>query len=126
MISFFRRHKIYFLLTIVLLGIEFLIGIYVHDSFIRPFVGDYLVVILIYCFLLTFFNWNKTKTALGVLLFSFLVEFLQYYNLVNILGLEKYTFARIVIGTSFSVYDLLCYLLGILTVLLVEKRFTRH
>lgn len=119
-----RFQKTYFLLTIILLGIEFLIGIYVHDSFIRPFVGDYLVVILIYCFLLTFFNWNKTKTAFGVLLFSFLIEFLQYFNLVSILGLEKYTIARIVIGTSFSVYDLVCYFLGIVTVLLLEKRFT--
>ncbi len=118
-----RFHKTYFLLTVILLGIEFLIGIYVHDSFIRPFAGDFLVVILIYCFLLTFFNFNRTKTAIGVLLFSFLIEFLQYYHLVSILGLGKNTIARIVIGTSFSVYDLVCYFLGITTVLLVEKRY---
>ena len=126
MISFFRFHKIYFLLTIVLLGIEFLIGIYVHDTLVRPFVGDYLVVILIYCFILSFIKLNKTKTAIGVLIFSFLIEFLQYYKLVSILGLEKNAIARIVIGTSFSVYDLLCYFLGIVTVVLLEKKFSSN
>lgn len=114
-------NKVYFLLTIVLLVIEFLIGIYVHDSFIRPFFGDYLVVILIYTFILSFFEFNETKTALGVLLFSFVIEFLQYFKLVSILGLQHNKIACIVIGTSFSVYDLLSYLLGIMTVLVIEK-----
>ena len=34
---------------LALLCIEILIGAFVHDAFVRPYVGDVLVVILIYC-----------------------------------------------------------------------------
>ncbi|MCW5910752.1 MAG: DUF2809 domain-containing protein [Cyclobacteriaceae bacterium] len=35
---------------------EVLIALFVHDSFIRPYVGDVLVVILIYCFVKSFID----------------------------------------------------------------------
>ncbi|HIB66328.1 MAG TPA: DUF2809 domain-containing protein, partial [Phycisphaerales bacterium] len=41
----------YLVLTLLLLAVEVYIGLYVRDSFIRPFVGDMLVVVLLYCFL---------------------------------------------------------------------------
>ena len=56
-----------------------------------------------------------------VLLFSYLVEVLQYFNFVEIIGLQDNKLARIVIGTSFSWWDILFYTLGILFVILVEK-----
>ena len=40
---------IYFYWTIVLFFVEVLIALFVHDGIIRPFLGDVLVVILIYC-----------------------------------------------------------------------------
>ncbi len=47
---------VYFTLTVILLVVEILIAVYVHDRFIRPYFGDVLVVILVYCFLKTFLN----------------------------------------------------------------------
>ena len=38
----------YALVACLLLAIELVIGLYVHDRFIRPFVGDLLVVWLIF------------------------------------------------------------------------------
>lgn len=116
-----RFNKTYFLLTILLFCTEVFIALFVHDNFIRPYFGDVLVVILIYCFIQTFFNLSKTKTAIYVLLFAFLVETLQYFNFISFLGLENNRLAKTVIGNSFSFHDLLAYVAGIIIVLGVEK-----
>ncbi len=119
----FQFHKKYFFIAILLFLTEVFIAAYLHDAVIRPYGGDFLVVILIYCFVKSFLNTPVTATAFAVLLFSYIVETLQYFHLVDLLGLEKSTIARIVIGTSFAWTDLLAYTLGILLVLMIEFRF---
>ncbi|MBI1228012.1 MAG: DUF2809 domain-containing protein [Bacteroidetes bacterium] len=118
-----RFSKTYFALTLFLFVVECLIGVYAHDRFIRPFIGDLLVVILIYCFLQTFFKLPVVSTAIAVLIFSFIIEALQYYNLVEMLGLQDSKLARIIIGTSFSWYDIWAYVGGIAIVLILESVF---
>lgn len=114
-------NKNYFGSAVLIFTIETLIAIYVHDNFVRPYLGDVLVVILIYCFLKSFFKLPVLITALVVLAFSFVIEFLQFLNIVEKLGLEKSTMARTVIGTSFAWIDLLTYIAGIAIVLIAEK-----
>jgi len=114
-------NKNYFGSAVLIFAIETLIAIYVHDNFVRPYLGDVLVVILIYCFLKSFFKLPVLITALVVLAFSFVIEFLQFLNIVEKLGLEKSTMARTVIGTSFAWIDLLTYIAGIAIVLIAEK-----
>lgn len=92
-----------------------------HDNFIRPYVGDFLVVILIYCFLKSFLNIPVIPLALSVLLFSYCVETLQYFQLVNKLGLQHSKLARIVIGTSFEWIDIIAYTLGIAFIIFIES-----
>lgn len=104
----------------MLLAVEIYIGTFVKDTIIRPYGGDFLVVILLYCFLKSFWNVSVFKVAMIVLIFSFVIEFLQYFKLVEILGLHNNKLASIIIGTSFSWKDLLAYFLGIVTVLIVE------
>lgn len=122
----FAFDKRYFLLAIVLFVIELLIALFVRDSFVRPYVGDYLVVILIYGAVRTFLKASAWKVALGVLLFSYLVETLQYFHIVNRLGLENNIVARTVIGYGFEWMDLVAYTLGILTVLAFERKNRYH
>lgn len=110
----------YALLAIALFIIEVLIAIYVHDSFVRPFVGDYLVVFLVYCFVRAFFNMHYLKAAVAVLLFSYLIETLQYFQFVQRMGLAKYKILAIALGTSFEWFDILAYTLGFLTIILLE------
>ena len=40
--------------TVILLLTEVLIALYVHDAFVRPYIGDVLVVIVIYTFIRIF------------------------------------------------------------------------
>ena len=115
----------YSILTLLLLGVEVLIALFVHDQFIRPYIGDFLVVILIYCFVKSFLNTRVLPTALGVLLFAYTVELLQYFRIVEVLGLQHSRAARIIIGSSFEWLDMLAYTLGILMVILVEKKQTK-
>jgi hypothetical protein len=114
-------NKKYFLIAFLLFVVEVLIAAYVNDAIIRPYVGDYLVVILLYCLVKTFFRLPVVPTAIGVLLFSYLIETLQYFNLVDHLGLRHIRLAVIVIGSSFEWIDLVAYTLGIATVIAVEK-----
>ncbi len=117
----FHFNKPYFIIALIIFCIEIIIALYVHDNFIRPYFGDFLVVILIYCFLKSFFKISVLPLAIGVLFFSYLIETLQYYKLVNMLGLQHSKLARIVIGTSFEWIDLIFYTAGIAVVILLER-----
>lgn len=116
-----RFNAYYFYWSAILLITEIYIGVFVKDDFVRPYMGDFLVVILIYTFVRTFFKYSIINTAIGVLLFSFLVEILQYFKIVEILGLGSSQLARTIIGTTFVWEDFVAYSLGIVTVLGAEQ-----
>ncbi|VFQ46444.1 DUF2809 domain-containing protein [Desulfoluna butyratoxydans] len=92
--------------------VELVIALFVRDAFIRPFVGDALVVVLLYLFFRSFLVCDKAKLVTGVLVFAWAVEVGQYFNLVDVLGLQGNRVARVVIGSTFDVMDLLAYTLG--------------
>lgn len=116
----FHFNKTYFLLFNLLFITEVLIALYVHDEFVRPYVGDVLVVILLYCFVKSFLNWPTGITVIAVLLFSYLIETLQYFNIVQVLGLGDSTLANTVIGNYFTWVDIVAYTLGALIVIVIE------
>jgi len=118
--SIFTFKKTYFVLAIILFLVELFIGIYVKDDFIRPYGGDFLVVILLYFLVRAFFNISVYRAAIYVLIFSFAVEFAQYFKIVEVLGLQDIKLARIIIGTSYAFEDLVAYFLGIVAVILGE------
>lgn len=111
----------YLILTILLFLIEVIIALYAHDEIIRPYIGDVLVVILLYCLVKSFINASVISTALSVLAFSYLIEILQYFHYVEWFGLGENKLANIILGTSFAWTDLLAYTAGITIVLLSEK-----
>jgi Protein of unknown function (DUF2809) len=121
MSSLLKFNWFYFALTVILFGIEILIARFAHDQIIRPYIGDLLVVMLIYCFVKSSLNTPVLITALCVLAFSYTIETLQYFNIVERLGLGNSKIARIVIGTSFEWIDLVAYTLGIGLVLFLEN-----
>jgi hypothetical protein len=115
----------YFYFTLVLFLIEVCIAVFVNDSFIRPFIGDVLVVILIYCFIRAFFKIHSTVAAISVLVFSFTIEILQYFDFVNKLGLQKYQILAVALGSTFDWKDIIAYTIGTTIVLWLENRTNR-
>jgi len=115
-------HKRYFFLASLLFIIEVLIALYVKDAFIRPYGGDFLVVILLYFLVRAFYNGKAKIIAIGVLLFAYAVEILQALNIVELLGLKGNRPAEIIIGTGFSWWDMLAYTLGVMVVYWMDQR----
>ena len=95
----------------MLVGIEFIIGIFAHDDFIRPFVGDVIVVIVIYSFVRIFFPKKLYWLSAAVFIFAVAVEFSQMIPLCDLL-MVKNDFIRIVMGVSFAWEDIICYAVG--------------
>lgn len=112
----------YFILALAFFFVEVLIALYIHDDFIRPYVGDFLVVILLYCSVRTVLKVSVLSVAIGVLIFSFLIEIGQYFHFVSLIGLGNSTLARVVLGDSFATSDLLAYALGIAVIIIIESR----
>ncbi len=101
-----------FVICLIIFLIEVLIALFVDDSFIRPYGGDILVVILIYYFLKSFIETKTIYLVVAVLLFAYLVEFGQHLRLVEVLGLQGNKVMRTIIGSSFSWWDIVCYTIG--------------
>lgn len=118
----FKFNKYYFALAVLLFNAEVLIADFMHDAIIRPYGGDFLVVILVYTATKAFLKTGVLKTAVGTLIFSYVVEITQYFHLINKLGWEQSAIARNVLGTTFRWMDMLAYTLGIILVLLLEAR----
>ena len=117
----FKLDKKSFSIAIIIFLIEVIIALYIKDKIIRPFVGDILVVIFIYYFIKAFINTKAINIAIFTLFFSFIVEILQYFNFVEMIGLGHNKAARIIIGTSFSWIDLLCYFVGFILLFFIDK-----
>jgi len=119
-----KSRKPYIVGFLLLTAVEFLIGLFVHDNFIRPYIGDVIIVWVLYCLVRIIFpkKFNSYLLALCILIFSFLTEFLQYINIADVLGLKS-KFLRTLVGTSFSYADLLCYTAGTaIMCILIERR----
>ncbi|TDE18353.1 ribosomal maturation YjgA family protein [Dyadobacter psychrotolerans] len=115
-------NKFYFLLALFLFLVEVLIAMFVNDQIVRPYGGDFLVVIMLYYLVRSFVLLPVNLTAFLVLAFAYSLETFQNFNYVEVLGLEKFRIARIVLGTSFEWGDMVAYTLGILFVVIVENK----
>ncbi len=110
-----NRRIIYGICSAVLLGTEILIGMFAH-GWVRSYLGDVLVVILLYTLARTISpKWPSKPYILpaAILVFSFAVEFLQLWGFCDRFGIQN-RLLRIIIGTGFSWADLLCYTAGII------------
>jgi hypothetical protein len=111
--------KKYAVLSVGLFVVEIFIALFVHDRLVRPFVGDMLVVILIFTLCRSVIKTNYFWLAFCVLIFSFAIEIGQYFNLISILGLQHSAPARIIIGVTFDFHDLLAYSAGVLLICVI-------
>ncbi len=110
-----------FLLFLLFLVIEIFIAVYVTDSFIRPFGGDFLVIFLVYYFVKSFVKIKTLYLVISVFLFACVVETGQYFHMADVLQVKN-KILRIMIGTSFSWEDILAYALGAVSCYLLDTK----
>ncbi len=116
-----KKRLLYGIATVILLIIEVIIGLYAH-GWIRNYLGDVLVVILLYTLYRTIIpewptKWYVLPTI--ILIFAFVVEFLQLWGFCDRFGITN-RLLRIIIGTGFSIEDLVSYAIGIVPCYVVE------
>lgn len=109
-----KKRLPYIILLILLIAAEVAIALTQHGNWLRNYGGDIIVVWVVYCLVQSFLGGknNHYIVHIGVLIFAFLVEFLQLINIVDLIGLGNIQFFRVLIGTSFAVEDLLSYAAG--------------
>lgn len=118
----FKFNLTYFVLTVLIFLTEVLIATKLKDIFfVRAYLGDVIVVILLYTFVKSFVRIDDQKLIPGILIFSCLVEFAQYFHIAEKLGFRPGSLMYIVIGNSFSWIDILCYAIGCLILYLIIK-----
>ena len=96
-----KKRFFYIISFLLIFCIEVLIALYVRDNFIRPYVGDMLVVVLVYSFVRIFLPTGIPRMSFYVFLFACFVEVLQYFRLVETLGITNRA-ARIILGSTFD------------------------
>jgi Protein of unknown function (DUF2809) len=108
----FRFDRPSFLIFLLILMLEIIIGTFFHDRFVRYFLGDVLIVVLICYFMRSWWAIRLWILLLGTLIFAFLTELAQYVDLIGLLGWQHSEFTRLTIGSTFDWTDLLAYTIG--------------
>lgn len=119
-----QSRLVYLLCFFLLLLCEIFIGVFVHDRFIRPYLGDMLVTVLLCCLMRCIWPTHPKALPLYVFLFSGAVELLQLCHIADLLHIEN-RLLRILIGSTFDWRDILCYLCGCLLFGAVEAGFRK-
>lgn len=101
------------------LGIEILIALFVHDNFVRPYLGDVLAVVCVYFFARIFLPEKPRYLSVFVTAFAFCVELVQLTPLSEVLPSPL----SVIVGGTFDFKDLACYLVGGAICFLVDKKF---
>ncbi len=107
-----KRRLVFLALFIFIFIVEVLIALYVHDDFVRPYVGDMIVTILVWSFARIVFPQKFRLMSLYVMIFATLIEVGQYFNYVELLGVQNNPVLVTVMGTSFAWADIACYAVG--------------
>ena len=117
-----KRGILYAIIFITLLCVELVIGLFVHDDFVRPYIGDVLVTVLLCCLCRIAVPKGVPALPAYVFLFAALVEAAQYIDVVKLLGWEDNAILSTLIGRTFSWADILCYGVGCVAFWAAEKR----
>ena len=121
-----KTRIIYLVLFTVLMLTEIFIALFVKDNFIRPYVGDILVTVLICNFVRIFIPQGIKLLPVYVFIFATAVEIAQYFDIVKILGFENNRFLSTLIGRTFSLHDIFCYAIGCVMFFIADIFIHRH
>ncbi len=117
-----KFNKGFFIAAVILFVIETCIAILLKDGFIRHTFGDFLVVILIYCAIRSFAEISPIKIALFVLFLSFIIEFAQYFDLLEYFNIKRSKILTIILGSTFHISDLIAYTFGTIIILIIDLK----
>ncbi|MBE9031725.1 DUF2809 domain-containing protein [filamentous cyanobacterium LEGE 11480] len=110
-----------FAISLIVLALEVLIALFFRDRFVRYFLGDVLVVVLIGYIIRAFWAIRLPIIAFGSLIFAYGVELAQYFNVLGWLGWQDIAIAQLLLGTTFDWTDLIAYTIGAGLILWLDR-----
>jgi hypothetical protein len=120
MVSVMLRRSFYAAVAIALCAVEVSIALFMHDGIVRPFIGDSLAVMLVYCALRAATPVGARTAIAAALAIASTIEFGQLIGVLDLLGLRSNRVAMVVLGTGFDPMDFVAYGVGALCVAGVE------
>ncbi|MGK7913084.1 MAG: DUF2809 domain-containing protein [Synechococcus sp.] len=125
-----RRQRVTYL---VLMAIAIMLGLLSRSdwmplpSFLATYAGDTIwamMVLFLFCALAP--RRTPLMLAIAALLFSFGIEFLQFYRSPWIEAIRNTTLGGLILGFGFKVSDLACYTVGIAIGAAIDVALVQH
>lgn len=113
-----RKRLPYLIGFALILSIEIFIGAFVRDDFVRPYVGDILVTVLLCCLGRVLFPDRFSWLPAAVFAFAAVVECVQLIEIPALAG----TIWGIILGSTFDLADIVCYGIGCAVFSVGEKQ----
>ncbi len=114
-----KKRMNYLAVFLLIVGVVVVIGIYVHDGFVRPYLGDVLIVAAICMLVRVFVPEGAPWLPAAVFVFALAVELLQLAHIPDALGIKNRV-VRVILGSTSDPADIICYAVGCSTVALIE------
>ncbi|MBQ3088381.1 MAG: DUF2809 domain-containing protein [Clostridia bacterium] len=104
---------------------ELYIAAFATNVFVRSYLGDVFITMLICCLLSAVVPKKIPFLPIFVFIFSAIVEIAQYFDVVKLLGLADCEFVSVWFGRSFSYYDIICYAVGCALFFVIDRIMLR-
>ena len=117
-----KRRVGWAVIGVIILAIEICIAIFIKGGFIRHYIGDVLATAMLYAFGRAIFRVAPINLAIFVFVISLFIEALQYFKILEILGMKNSTL-RIIFGGTFDWTDIICYLAGCILAYVFENLY---
>ena len=121
-----NKRVIYLAIFCGLLAVEVCIALFVHDAFVRPYVGDMLVTLLLCSMCRVAFPVKMRLLPVFVFAFAACIENGQYFDVVALMGLTDNRLLSIALGRTFSWLDLVCYAVGCMAAFGLDEIIRRN
>lgn len=118
-LTYFSLSCLCFLLCVLI------VKLFSNNLFIRGFLGDVIVVLLIYFLVKAVYDMDALKLSVCTLAIAYLTECLQYIHITDYLGIGDNHIARLVFGSVFDPFDLLAYTIGAVLVYFLDVKLIR-
>ena len=116
-----KERRAYLIAAMILFAIEVCIALFVHDNFIRPYIGDVLAVAFVYTALRAATPLKLIPALAATLAIAFTIEIAQALNFLDAVGLRDNIIARTILGGVFDRSDLIAYTAGAAIIVAIEQ-----
>ena len=115
----------YFIIFLVLSAVIILIALYADDDFVRPYLGDAAAAAAVFFLACAAFKKTPKLLVLYVFIFTVIVELMQFFNVLALVGLSENRALSVIAGSTFDFADILCYAAGCLSAELLRRLILR-